>query len=179
MRPNVRALLCAPLLVLSACATTPADPQAAFFASLRELCGTRFEGAMTFPTEGQDSFAGKLLVAEAASCSADEVRIPFLVGEDRSRTWIFRRVAGGLELKHDHRHVDGTPDEVTMYGGTTASAGTALSQTFPADAHTAVLIPAAVTNRWTVSLSADGRTLTYHLERNAKPRFTAVLTRVH
>jgi hypothetical protein len=23
----------------------------------------------------------------------------------------------GLQLKHDHRHEDGTPDEVTMYGG--------------------------------------------------------------
>jgi hypothetical protein len=29
-----------------------------------------------------------------------------------------------------------------------------------------------------VSLSADGSSLTYHLERDGKPRFTAVLKRV-
>jgi hypothetical protein len=31
---------------------------------------------------------------------------------------------------------------------------------------------------WTVSLSADNNTLTYHLERDAKPRVTAVFKRV-
>jgi len=38
-------------------------------------------------------------------------------------------------------------------------------------------IPAAVTNVWTISLSPDGRKLTYYLERDAKPRFKAELYR--
>jgi hypothetical protein len=154
------------------------DARDQFFTTLKGLCGARFEGAMTFPAEGQDDFAGKLLVANVASCSDVEVRIPFLVGEDRSRTWIFSRTDRGLQLKHDHRHADGTPDAVTMYGGMASVTGTPLVQSFAADADTAKLIPAAVTNVWTVSLSADGTSLTYHLERNAQPRFTAVLKRV-
>lgn len=153
------------------------DARDQFFTALKGLCGARFEGAMTFPADDQHEFAGKRLVAHVASCGDAEIRVPFQVGEDRSRTWIFSRTADGLQLKHDHRHADGTPDEVTMYGGLANATGTPLQQSFPADAHTAKLIPAAATNVWTVSLSADGKSLTYHLERDAKPRFTAVLKR--
>lgn len=85
---------------------------------------------------------------------------------------------GGLELRHDHRHAHGIPDEQTMYGGLASSAGTALRQSFAADKYTADLIKSAATNIWTVTLSADGATLTYHLERDAKPRATFVLKRV-
>ena len=153
------------------------DARAQFFTTLKSLCGARFEGARTFPTDTTDSFAGKLLVAEISTCAEEEVRVPFTVGEDRSRTWIFTRIGSGLQLKHDHRHADGTPDAVTMYGGMAKPTGTALSQSFAADTLTARLIPAAATTVWTVSLSADKRRLTYHLERNGQPRFTAVLNR--
>ncbi len=51
-------------------------------------------------------------------------------------------------------------------------------QSFPADAHTAQLIPDASTNEWFLSLSEDGKHLTYYLERHSKPRFKAVLDRV-
>lgn len=169
------------LLVLAVSVTSAGagqDARMEFFASLKGLCGARYEGAMTCPVDGRDDFAGKLLVATVTSCSDDEIRVPFLVGEDRSRTWIFSRTAGGLQLKHDHRHADGTPDAVTMYGGMASASGTPLVQSFAADEHTAKLIPAAATNVWTVSLSADRETLTYHLERDGKPRFTAVLKRV-
>jgi len=64
-----------------------------------------------------------------------------------------------------------------MYGGMAGTTGTSLVQSFAADAHTATLIPAAATNVWTVSLSPDSLTLTYHLARNSQPRFTAVLQR--
>jgi len=154
------------------------EAQDQYFDNLSALCGTTYEGNMTFPIEGQDSFAGKLLVAKFESCTENEIRVPFLVGEDASRTWIFSRIDDGLQLKHDHRHPDGTPDEVTMYGGIANSSGSKLEQAFEADPYTAELIPAAVTNVWNVSLSADQTVLTYHLERNAAPRFTAVLKRI-
>jgi hypothetical protein len=32
---------------------------------------------------------------------------------------------------------------------------------------------------WTVTFSADAKELTYHLDRDTKPRFTAVLKRVN
>jgi hypothetical protein len=149
-----------------------------YFEGLKALCGARFEGEMTFPKDGQDSFAGKLLVANFDQCDENQLRVPFLVGKDRSRTWIFSRSEGGLQLKHDHRHPDGTPDEVNMYGGMANDYGTSLSQSFAADEHTVEVIPAAATNVWTVSLNPSGSELTYHLERNAAPRFTAVLRRV-
>lgn len=153
-------------------------PQEAFMGVLNGLCGERFAGEMTYPKSGQDSFAGKLLVATFAQCSTSEVRISFDVGQDHSRTWVIRKVEGGLELKHDHRHEDGTPDDVSMYGGVALlGSGDEFMQTFPADAFTAKLIPAAATNVWSLTFSNDQQTLTYHLTRHDKPRFTAVLNR--
>src|SRR5690606_33448177 len=66
-------------------------------------------------------------------CSEQEIRIPFHVGNDRSRTWIVTRTGDGLRLKHDHRLEDGSDDPVTMYGGDTADAGSAGRQEFPVD----------------------------------------------
>lgn len=172
---GLAALLAAPTL---ASAVHAQDVRAAFFANLRDLCGARFEGAKTFPADTTDAFHGQLLVAEVASCSDSVMRVPFIVGKDRSRTWVFRRGANTLQLQHDHRLKDGAPDPVNLYGGMATATGSARSQSFPADAHTAELIPAAVTNVWTVSLSADGQRLTYHLERDGRPRFTAELRRV-
>ncbi len=169
---------CAATASAPALAPAPVDARVQFFASLRAMCGQRFEGAMTYPTDARHDFAGKHLVAEVTGCGLLEVRVPFVVGEDRSRTWVFTRTPAGLLFQHDHRHADGTPDAQTMYGGMATLAGTPLRQTFAANAYTAKLIPAAATNAWTVTLSADGTTLTYHLERDAKPRFTAVLKRV-
>jgi hypothetical protein len=155
------------------------DARDAYFAKLSALCGASFEGTSVFPTNmpADDPFAGKTLYAHVVSCNADEIRVPFIVGEDRSRTWVISRSADGLQLKHDHRHEDGSPDEVTMYGGMASATGSAHVQAFFADAHTAKLIPAAATNVWTLSLSPDGTKMTYFLERDGKPRFKAELAR--
>lgn len=149
-----------------------------FFAALRALCGARFEGVMTYPTSGRDDFAGKLLVASFSGCRDREMRIPFVVGDDHSRTWVISQLPEGLRLQHDHRHADGTPDEVTLYGGMATEHGSPLRRSFAADAYTAGLIPDAATNVWTLSLSESGDELTYHLTRHDAPRFTAVLKRV-
>lgn len=172
--------LTAALLLLSSCTHSSIhnSQQTTFFNALKLLCGQRFEGEMTFPSEGQDSFAGKKLVAQLDRCSENQVRIPFSVGEDKSRTWLISKLDSGLELKHDHRHKDGTPDDINLYGGITQSKGSNLSQSFFADAHTIAIIPEASTNVWTISLSADNNELTYHLERHQKSRFTAVLKRI-
>jgi hypothetical protein len=155
----------------------PADPQAAFFERIHALCGARFEGRSTFPEDPGEAFRGKRLVAIVETCDERAIRIPFWVGDDTSRTWILTLVGGGLELKHDHRHPDGSPDDVTMYGGTSVTPGTALSQSFPADEQTAGLIPEAQTNEWFLSLSEDDNKLVYYLERHGEPRFRAILRR--
>ena len=151
--------------------------QQAFFDKVKSMCGARFEGESVFPEDPGDAFRGQLLVATVETCGDDEIRIPFIVGPDSSRTWVLKRTVKGLQLKHDHRHADGTPDEVTLYGGVAVDAGSAFSQSFPADSYTADLIPEASTNEWFLSFSVDGQELTYYLERHGKPRFKAVLNK--
>ena len=124
------------VLILAACATARPDDSAqdAFFTRLGATCGRAFEGRITSPpVEADAAFAGKRLVAHVRTCSADSIRVPFHVGDDRSRTWFVTRTASGLRLKHDHRHEDGSEDALTQYGGDTVQAGTAQRQEFPAD----------------------------------------------
>ena len=104
------------------------------------MCGARFEGKSVFPEDPGDAFRGQLLVAVIESCGDDEIRIPFMVGPDTSRTWVLTRTFTGLQLKHDHSHADGTPDVVTLYGGVAVYAGSHFSQSFPADSYTADII---------------------------------------
>jgi len=174
------ALMTSPIMLAaqepeSASAPGLSQNQQAFFDYIKSMCGARYEGESVFPEDPGDAFSGQLLVAVIESCGVDEIRIPFLVGSDASRTWVLTRTAEGLQLKHDHRHEDGTPDEVTLYGGVATDPGSPLSQSFPADSYTANLIPEASSNEWFLSFSTDGQELTYYLERHAKPRFKAVL----
>ncbi len=171
--------LIAAAVLTAGCAVSPApvDSRAQFMTTLQGMCGQRFEGAQSYAVDPKNDFVGKTISTQVV-CSANDVRMPLQVGQDRSRTWIFTRPAGGLELRHDHRHPDGTPDAVTMYGGLARDGGTARSQAFLADAHTARIVAGAETNVWTVSLSDDGQVLTYHLARHAKPRAEFVLKRV-
>ncbi|MBD1398923.1 hypothetical protein H9Q13_17265 [Pontibacter sp. JH31] len=147
--------------------------QQAFFTELSKLCGTSFRGTTVFPADDKDPFAGKELTMHVQVCSDTTIRIPFHVGEDKSRTWVIRKMQEGLQLKHDHRHKDGTPDEITMYGGIALASDNASEMRFPADAHTAQLIPAASTNEWTLLLSPDGKTFSYILKRDNQLRFRA------
>jgi hypothetical protein len=153
------------------------DTQRAFFENLKKMCGQRFEGETTFPENADHPMVGKKLVISGASCGTNELRIPFQVGEDKSRTWILTLKEKGLLFKHDHRHADGTPDAITMYGGWADKRGTPYLQRFPADADTAKLIPEAVTNVWTLQILPDTQQFTYSLERHAKPRYKAVFIR--
>lgn len=165
-----RPLLLALLFPLAAGAATLPPEQESFWRALRGLCGQAFAGKVVESTSATDAaFAGQTLVMHVRACSETEIRIPFHVGANRSRTWVITRTATGLRLKHDHRHEDGAEDKVTQYGGDTASAGTATQQDFPADAFTAELIPAARTNVWSLLLS-PGKTFSYRLVREAEGR---------
>ena len=129
-----------------------------------------FAGRVVEGTEPSDAaFREQTLVMHVRQCSADEIRIPFHVGENRSRTWILTRTPMGARLKHDHRHQDGSEDRITQYGGDTRAISNSTALDFHADEHTATLIPAAATNIWTVALD-PGRTFTYALRREATGR---------
>lgn len=165
------------LLCFSAChqKKPQASIQQSFFKNLKTLCGQVFTGASTYPDDPNHDFAGKLLVANFSACSDDEIRVKFDVGEDQSRTWVITQSEQGLLLKHDHRHEDGTPDEITNYGGWANESGTAWRQFFEADSETAALIPAASTNVWMLQYESQSKTLTYDLKRHNKPRYQAQL----
>jgi hypothetical protein len=169
---QIFALAAAAALALSACATVPAPApqQDAFMASLNALCGQRFEGRVVTTQAADASFASSRLLMHVRDCSADEVRIPFWVGEDKSRTWVIsRNEDGGLTLKHDHRDPEGNPDGLHWYGGDTTSAGTANRQEFPVDEFSIELFNAgnaavSTTNVWAVEVH-PGRIYAYELRR--------------
>ena len=146
--------------LLAGCATFPqssgalAPEQRSFWTSVRAHCGRAYEGrvALASGSAGDTAMAGKRLVMHVRECSANEIRIPFHVGDDRSRTWVLTRTPAGIRLKHDHRHEDGTPDTITQYGGDTREPGTATRQSFPADAHTVSLNPVYGTNVWSMEI---------------------------
>lgn len=159
------------LALLAACApaTPELGPQDKFWQGINALCGQAFAGTVVEAPPGDTSFANHELVMHVRSCQEREIRIPFHVGADRSRTWVLSRTETGLRLKHDHRHEDGSEDAVTQYGGDTEGAGEPGEQEFRADSLTATLIPAAVTNVWTIEI-APGRQYVYALRREGTDR---------
>lgn len=160
-----------PALALAACATSPApSPQDAFFDRLSTLCGNAYEGRVVSPAvEADRDFAGRRLVMQVRDCAADEIRIPFHVGEDRSRTWVVTRTSAGIRLKHDHRHADGSEDSLSRYGGDTVARGNAGRQEFPADAFSRNLFVSqnravSAANIWALEVH-PGRSFAYELRR--------------
>ena len=148
------------LLLAMACRGSEAPvagPVDAFWSDLERLCGNAYGGRLVEAPPGDTTFAGKALVMQVRSCGPDEIRIPFHVGDDRSRTWVLTRVGEGLRLKHDHRHEDGSEDAVTQYGGDARVPGQATQFDFPADSATIALLPAAATNVWTVAVEPGSR----------------------
>lgn len=158
-------------LLTAGCATmsAPSGPQDVFFTRLSALCGQAFAGRVVTTDEADREMASQPMVMHVRQCSDRELRIPFHVGDDRSRTWVISRTPDGLRLKHDHRHRDGSEDVRTQYGGDTAAPGTPVRQEFPADAFSRDLfvregIAQSVTNVWAVEVE-PGRLFAYELRR--------------
>lgn len=154
------------LLLMSGCVTSaPRLAGDEFWRTLRQDCGKAWAGRLVEGTEPGDAEIGaQKLIMHVRSCTDEEIRIPFAVGENRSRTWVLTRSAEGVRLKHDHRHEDGTPSEITQYGGDTRGAVIGRTLEFFADAETAAMLPAAATNVWTMSIDDD--TFSYQLRRS-------------
>jgi hypothetical protein len=166
--------IAAAALLLTSCASVadPSAPADRFMARLQEHCGKAYEGRVVTSDPADASFADKRLVMHVRICRPGEVRVPFQVGDDRSRTWIVTRTATGLRLKHDHRHEDGSPDVLTMYGGDSRGPGTEARQEFPADAESIAMFTAqgrsvSNTNVWAVEVG--DQLFAYELRRPPVP----------
>jgi hypothetical protein len=118
-------------------AGSPTSPQEAFWANLQLHCGNAYRGGLVLEPPGDDMLTGtEELVVHFRECGQDTLRLPFHIEVegtdqwDRSRTWMFMRTARGLELRHDHRQQDGSPDSQTMYGAFTQDEGSPNTQEF-------------------------------------------------
>ena len=141
---------------------TSPDPQVAFMARLQSLCGKAFAGRMVSRDPADSAMAGSAMVMHVAKCTPTEIRIPFHVARadgswDRSRTWVLTRLAGGLRLKHDHRHADGSADRLTLYGGATNATGRVARQDFEVDGESIALFTRegryeSVSNIWSLEV---------------------------
>jgi hypothetical protein len=167
-------------LLATSCATSPAPKDYLaqnrddYWDELSKLCGQTLHGKMVSAEAVDADMAGRPMRMTVASCSDAEIRIPFHVGPleeggkwDTSRTWVLRKTAKGIQLKHDHRHEDGTPDAVTNYGGEwsnvspkpilVCSAEYSLKIDFPVDAESIANFRAnslnkSVTNVWSIGI---------------------------
>lgn len=166
-----------PAAASAAEAQHPADE---FLARIAAHCGQAFAGRIVAnePPIPDDPFEGETLVMHVRECGPEEVKVPFHVGADHSRTWVLTRTATGLRLKHDHRHEDGTDDDVTMYGGDTATRGTPVRQEFPVDDYSIEMflregLAVSVTNVWAMEIEPGQRFL-YELARPQEGRLFQV-----
>ncbi|MBV7315651.1 hypothetical protein [Shewanella sp. NIFS-20-20] len=155
-------------LSLPMLANAMAPEQEAFFDAIQQHCGKAYAGTVVNGNEADSSFANKPLVMHVRECSEHQIKIPFHVGDDHSRTWVITKTATGLQLKHDHRHQDGHSDKVTMYGGDTLTAGSAKLQSFPVDAFSIANftdngLSQSVTNVWHMGI--DDNSFSYRLTR--------------
>ena len=147
------------------------SPHEVFWNQLSTLCGNAYSAEIMAAPEN-DSFRDQELIMHVRSCTDDVIKVPFFVGDDKSRTWVFSKSDNQLTLKHDHRHEDGSEDEITQYGGTSPNSGLSNVQFFPADVETADLIPAAATNVWWIELEEEY--FTYNLRRLGTDRYFSI-----
>ncbi len=129
-----------------------------FMANLAAHCGKAYEGKLVSTDDVDADIAAQKLVMHVRTCQDDTIRIPFHVGDDRSRTWVITRTEHGLRLKHDHRHEDGEEDTITQYGGDSAVIDNATRLEFPVDEDSIELfnregLSASVTNVWALELT--------------------------
>ena len=152
--------------------TTHRDgPHQQFFDAIAKQCGKAFAGRLVSTDAADVDMANKTMVMHVSNCSANEIRIPFQVGEDRSRTWVLTRTRQGLRLKHDHRHLDGSEDAITQYGGYTTTEGSVTRQEFSVDLESIALFTANAmhvsnTNVWGVEI--DANRFAYELRREGR-----------
>jgi hypothetical protein len=175
----MKCLIALATLVIVSCSTSknagkglPAAQQN-FWEQLNRFCGKSFYGKIVDAPANDTVFRNRELILHIRSCEPNRIKMPFIVGSNYSRTFILTKTAGGLLWQHDHRHHDGTADSITMYGGHTTNPGSSSVQIFPADEHTASMLPAAIGNVWWVEIK-EGRYIHYNLRRMGTDRLFTV-----
>ncbi|WP_199553600.1 hypothetical protein [Sandaracinobacteroides hominis] len=160
------------LMAVAALVSAPALAADVVGASFAPICGKAFAGRVVISDALDRDMAGERLVMQVRMCGDGDVRIPFHVGANASRTWMLSRTAAGWRLKHRHMHADGTADALTNYGGegmpvSLAEGGWRIE--FPADAESKAMFlaqdrAASVANVWAME-HLPGKLFAYELKR--------------
>lgn len=148
-------------------------PEAGFIQNLSGLCGKSFRGRETFMAEGRESWSDKHLIMHVTLCEPGMVHIPFHIDDDTSRTWMFMVEDNRLRFRHDHRHPDGTPETLTLYGGYSDGKGTAFRQHFPADEFTIDLLTDTLRRQWNIVMDEAMTNFSYQLQYGDELMFQA------
>ncbi len=157
-----------PLIALTSCSKPAA--QAPFWDALQARCGQAFAGKITSKDAADDAWRAEQVTMHLSECSDTVIRIPLHVGENRSRTWVLTKHDAGFELRHDHRHEDGSEDDVSQYGGVARTDIGAIRQEFPADAQTKAVFDAADisvsnANVWAMEYNEFRESFAYEMAR--------------
>ena len=157
------------------------DLHDAFFTNLSSLCGEWFTGQSTYPEDEDHALVGNVLRVHVAECDDDRIDVNLYRdgGETWHATWVVEQREAGLHLYHDHIGEKEYPEgeePLTGYGGYADDKGTATVQYFPADQHTAEILPEAATNVWMMDMDLENGRFVYYLERHDEPRFRAEMT---
>jgi hypothetical protein len=151
-----------------------------FFANLSSLCGETFTGESSYPDDPEHDLVDTELRAHISSCGDEKIEVDLYRDTDTwHATWVVEKREGGLHLYHEHigdKEYEEGEEPLTGYGGYADDRGSEYQQYFPADDHTAEILPEASTNVWMMEMDLDDGTFVYYLERHDQPRFRAQLS---
>lgn len=152
-----------------------------FFNNVASLCGETFSGESTYPDDPDHDLVDTELVVNIVECEENMIKVNLHRDTDTwHATWVLEKRENGLHLYHDHigeREYEEGEEPLTGYGGYADDQGDATTQFFPADDHTAEILPEASTNVWMMSMNLEEESFIYYLERHNEPRFRAEVFR--
>ncbi|MDQ3040299.1 MAG: hypothetical protein M3R16_10965 [Pseudomonadota bacterium] len=155
---------------VAAAALDPLANQRAFFENLRALCGQTFGGRTILAPVRDKTFEPARLYMVVKDCKDDEIRIPFVVDGDASRTWVFQMRKDGLRFFHEHLRPDGTAHEPSGFGGNATMDGTPVFQSFP-DFESTADTPVAKLRVWRLRLDTEHKLFVYYLDWAGLPLY--------
>ena len=146
--------------LLSTSAMAHGNNQDKFFNAVKALCGQAFSGGTIEDTQNSAAYSGRKFILHIRECSDTQIKMPLHIGDNSSRILILTKGENSIKLQHDHRHADGSPDDLTLYGGSTTAEGTANAQAFPESAASIETTKALAPTRtwpsvWSIILTSD------------------------
>jgi hypothetical protein len=167
--------------LMAACGAATADeaaaasPQRAFFEEIAARCGDEYPGRAVIAPETDDTFRPAFLAMRIESCTEEEIRIPFIVDGDESRTWVLTMDGGDLVFTHEHMLEGDTLSSNSGWGGRAAAGtGAAHFQHFPDHRWDPATVPEERRSHWRMRVDPDHGQFVYYLDRGTTPAYRLV-----